>query len=117
MKVSDILAATKHTWIGAKPVYVCTLTGSSDEIARGSTKEQALSNGVAALRALSAAHAQRAYFWSPSGRTCFVVSYRHGGWGYDIAGPDRRTSSCATGDTFAECCAAAKSHADAYEEA
>ena len=80
------------------------------------TKKAAVDAVKDALVMLATHYTDRAYFWSPDGKTCLVVRFAHG-WGYDIIGPDRRgSSSVGCGDSFAEACDFAKRHAESYTE-
>lgn len=119
MKVSDIIQTSRqrefaHLGGKGKVYYQASVQGAFRCTA--DTRKQAEELVVEAVEAQGRHLHDRKYYWSPSGRTVFVVSYANG-WGYDImrAGSPY-ASTCVVGDSFQECCEAAESHAAEYEE-
>lgn len=121
MKVSDIILSERK-WASSYPgmkghFYFEARLAGTDEFSRlGKTRDEAEAACLKAVQEQAANLRKRAYFWSPSGKTVFVVSYTDC-WHYEITSAGRPVPcACITGDTFEQCCANAERHAASYEE-
>jgi hypothetical protein len=111
VKISDVFAVEK-----IRGGYAARISGCSEYRCTGKTKEAAMRFCLGAVEEQGRNLRKRAYFWSPSGKTVFVVSYQDG-WFYEIHSAGRKTPSCCvTGDTFGDCCQTAARHAAEYVE-
>ena len=89
--------------------------GRSDHDAVKTLKARAI---AAVAEALECSRQYRRHIIGTMNHTVFVVSFRHGSWQYDIAGPDRsHSSSCmfAPKDSFESVVEYARKHAADYD--
>lgn len=122
MKVSDIISCEQKRSCGTGGVkahnyFEAQLVGGASEFSRlGKTRDEAEAACLKAIQEQAQHLRKRAYLWSPSGKTVFVVSYTDC-WHYEITSAGRAVPcACITGDTYEQCYAAAESHASSYEE-
>jgi len=123
MKLADLLETTSR-WIypgigcGAKhrvfdTKFLGVFTG------QGKNKDEAEQSAIQAAKDAGTNQSKRKYFFSPSGKSTFVV-YFDGSWCYDIVGATRDANKnvcvCSGIESFEAACRMAASHAKDYED-
>ena len=123
MKLADLLETTCR-WI-----YPGTFAGKRYRLyeskflavfeGQGTTKDAAEQDALQAAKDAGANMGKRQYFFSPSGKTTFVV-YFDRSWCYDIASatraPQENRCACCSMESFEVACRMAEGHAKDYED-
>ena len=98
--------------------YQATLHGASgQELVRatGASRKEAKGKADAEVLAVLEHYSNRAYYRAPNG-ALFEVSFRYGGWGYQIISPEGKPGcTCGIDGDFKDACEAAEKHAAGYE--
>lgn len=119
MKLADLLQTTSRMIYANrnKRLHETTLLGVFK--GQGSTKDEAEAEAIQAAKDAGNAMGKRKYFFSPSGRSTFVV-YFDQSWSYDIVGasrdPNKNVCVCSSIESFEAACRMAANHAQDYED-
>jgi len=118
MKIADLIQTSRHVerspYGGRPKPYYRATCGNLD--ATAPTRKEAEEACAETIRATAEHTGCRRYFYSPSGRTVFVVYFAYGRWGYDIMDPSRSVPcTCSMDGDFRDVCEAAKRHAADYD--
>lgn len=117
-KLSDIIeTAPVRNLFGRGAGYRATFVGT-DTSATEPTKDHAIAALVNSVTDHLKNSGIRRYFFSPSGRTAFVLYHQIGGWCYDIIKPNQSPSTCAfrSDYTLQKASADVERHAFSYED-
>jgi len=114
-----IILERKRAIPGSHHFYEATIKGPEGEDLIQVTEKTKVKAKALAFQTASDIlknYSKRAHYPTPGGNHLFEVSFRHGGWGYQIINikTGKQGCSASVGGSFEETCAAAKSHADNY---